>query len=98
MLRPASPKEVPLGLPQVPPDAEEEDGEQKAAVLNHSAVVGLLSGMGAPVTSGRGGPVAARLNTRLVAKTAGRKVQAESKGKVALPLPPPKMCDQAPFW
>src|SRR5580693_6706745 len=98
MLRPASPKEVPLGLRQVLDDAEEEDGEQKAAVLNHSAVVGLLSAMGAPVTSARSEPLTPRLISRLLPRTRGVKYKPEARVKSPLHCQPPKMCDQAPFW
>ena len=42
MLRPASPKAVPLGLTHVFVVPEEVGGAQNAAVLNHSCALGLL--------------------------------------------------------
>src|SRR5262249_48407045 len=45
MFRPASPKGVSLGFTQV------ALGAQKAAVLNHSSAVGLLTGIGWPGTT-----------------------------------------------
>src|SRR3981081_417546 len=58
ILRPASPKELPLGFAQLVPEAgvfapAEEAGEQNAAVLNHSRVVGEPNEKGAPGTLAR---------------------------------------------
>src|SRR5258708_13515527 len=67
MLRPASPKEVPLGFAHVLPEAgvlePEEAGEQNAAVLNHSRVVGLPSETDAPVAFARPEPLNPRLRS-----------------------------------
>jgi len=78
MLRPASPKELPLGFAQVLPepgvlDPNEEAGEQKAAVLNHWRVFGLLTDSGAPVTFARSEPLTPRLMSSELPSTRGVK-------------------------
>src|SRR5258705_7163204 len=69
ILRPASPKELPLGFAQLVPEAggfapAEEAGEQKAAGLKHSRVVGEPNETGAPVTLARKEPPTPRLMSR----------------------------------
>src|SRR5467141_1854163 len=77
MLRPASPKEVPLGFAHVLPEAgvlePEEAGEQNAAVLNHSRVVGLPNETGAPVAFARSEPLTPRLMSSELPSTRGVK-------------------------
>src|ERR1700719_3217003 len=82
ILRPASPKEVPLGFAQVLPDAgvlppKEEAGEQNAAVLNHSSVVGLPMDTGAPVAFARSEPLTPRLMSSELPRTRGVKGRPE---------------------
>src|ERR1700722_19230858 len=71
MLRPASPNAVPLGFTQVFVVPAEVDGEQNAAVLNHSVALGLPIVIGAPVTSARSEPLTPRSMSRLLPKTRG---------------------------
>src|SRR6267143_933253 len=77
MLRPASPKEVPLGFAHVLPEAgvlePEVAGEQNAAVLNHSRVVELPSEAGAPVALARNEPLTPRLMSTELPSTWGVK-------------------------
>src|SRR5260370_9749378 len=78
ILRPASPNELPFGFAQVAPDAgvlepNDEDGEQNAAVLNHSRVVGLPRGTGAPVALARSEPLTPRLMSSELPSTRGVK-------------------------
>src|SRR5262249_9937634 len=71
MLRPASPKVVPLGFAQVVEVPNVEEGEQKAAVLNHSAAVGLPIAIGWPVTSARSEPLTPRVMSTVLPRTRG---------------------------
>src|ERR1700739_4650345 len=76
VLRPASPKELPVRFAQVLPEPgvlepKEEVGEQNAAVLNHSSVVGLLSVIGAPVVLARREPLTPRLMSSELPRTRG---------------------------
>src|SRR5712691_9728829 len=78
VLRPASPKELPFGFVHVAPDAgalepNAEGGEQNAAVLNHSRVVGLPKETGAPVALGRSEPLTPRLMSSELPSTRGVK-------------------------
>src|SRR5580765_6004100 len=82
VLRPASPKELPLGLGQVLPEPgvfepKEEEGEQNAAVLNHSRVVGSARETGAPVALARSEPLTPRLMSRELPSTRGVKYRPE---------------------
>ena len=78
MSRPASPKVLPTGLTHVLPEPgvlepKEEAGEQKAAVLNHSNVVGEASETVAPVELARREPLTPRLISRELPSTRGEK-------------------------
>src|SRR5229473_1215244 len=78
ILRPASPNELPFGFVHVAPDAgalepNDEGGEQNAAVLNHSRVVGLPSETGAPVALARSEPLTPRLMSSELPSTRGVK-------------------------
>src|ERR1700731_2652555 len=77
ILRPASPKELPLGFEQVLPEAgvlePEVAGEQNAAVLNHSRVDALPNEIGAPVTLARSEPLTPRLISTELPSTRGVK-------------------------
>src|SRR5712692_6690902 len=101
ILRPASPKELPLGFAQVVPDAgvfaaTEEAGEQNAAVSNHSSVVGELKEIGAPVTLARNDPLTPRLMSRELPSTRGVKYSPEPTVKSPLHCQPSKMCESGP--
>src|ERR1700694_2540820 len=101
ILRPASPKEVPLGFAQVLPEAgelppKEEAGEQNAAVLNHSSVVGLPMDNGAPVALARSDPLTPRLISRELPSTRGVKGRPEVMVKSALHCQPFRMCESGP--
>src|SRR6202035_569214 len=77
-LRPASPNELPLGFAQVLPEPgvfepKEDAGEQNAAVLNHSRVVGLPRERGAPVALARSEPLTPRLMSSELPSTRGVK-------------------------
>src|ERR1700730_15930301 len=97
MLRPASPKVVPLGFTQVFVAPEVEDGEQNAAVLNHSDTLGLLSVIGWPVTSARREPLTPRLMSRLFPRTRGVYHKPDAIVKSPLSCQLPRMWDHAPF-
>src|SRR5260370_33380627 len=76
ILRPASPNELPFGFAQGAPEAgvlepNDEDGEQNAAGLNHSRVVGLPRGTGAPLALVRIEPPTPRLRSRELPSTLG---------------------------
>src|ERR1700756_2940314 len=78
VLRPASPNELPLGFAQVLPEPgvlepNPEEGEQNAAVLNHSSVLGLLRETGAPVTLARSDPLTPRVISTELPSTRGVK-------------------------
>src|SRR5258706_11123988 len=101
ILRPASPKELPLGFAQVVPEAgvfapTDEAGEQNAAVLNHSSVLGEPSEMGAPVTLARSEPLTPRLMSRELPSTRGVKCSPEPTLKSPLHCQPSRMCESAP--
>src|SRR5580704_4411252 len=97
MLRPASPKVAPLGFTQVFAAPEVEDGEQNAAVLNHSDTVGLPSVIGWPVTLARREPLTPRLMSTLLPNTRGVNHIPDATVKSPLSCQLPKMCDHAPF-
>src|SRR6266853_1405830 len=102
ILRPASPKELPLGFAQVVPEAGvfapmDEAGEQNAAVLNHSSVLGEPSEMGEPVTLARSEPLTPRLMSRELPSTRGVKYSPEPTVKSPLHCHPPRMWLQAPL-
>src|SRR5262249_22437791 len=101
MLRPASPKELPLGFAQVLVDAgvrpPGETGVQKAAVLNHSAVVGLLKETGALVTFARSDPLTPRLMSNELPSTRGVKYKPLATVKFPLHCQLSRMCDHAPL-
>ncbi len=71
MLRPASPKAVPLGLTHVFVVPDEVGGAQNAAVLNHSCAFGLPIVIGSPVTSARSDPLTPRSMSKLLPKMFG---------------------------
>src|SRR5438270_13432737 len=76
--RPASPNELPLGFAQVAPEPgvlapNEEAGEQNAAVLNHSRVLGELKEIGTPVAFARSEPLTPRLMSSELPSTRGVK-------------------------
>src|SRR5467141_5071995 len=100
MLRPASPKEVPFGFAHVLPEAgvldPEEAGEQNAAVLNHSRVVGLPKDTGAPVALARSEPLTPRLMSSELPRTRGVKGSPEPIVKSPLHCQPFRMCASAP--
>src|SRR5260370_37609634 len=101
VLRPASPKEVPLGFAQLPPEAgvlepKEEAGEQNAAVLNHSNVVGLLRETGAPVALARSEPLTPRLMSNEFPSTRVVKCSPEPTVKSPLHCQPSRMCESGP--
>src|SRR5260370_21199029 len=78
VLRPAWRKELPVRFAQVMLERgvlepREEVGEQNAAVLNHSSVVGLLSAIGAPVALARSEPLTPRPMSRELPSTRGVK-------------------------
>src|SRR6266403_1328713 len=78
MLRPASPKELPVMFAQVLPEPgvlepKEEAGEQNAAVLNHSRVDGEANEIGAPVAFARNEPLTPRLMSSELPSTRGVK-------------------------
>src|SRR5882724_975225 len=98
MFRPASPKVVPLGFTHVFVVPEVEDGEQNAAVLNHSCAFGLLSVMGSPVTSARKDPLTPRLMSTLLPSTRGVNHRPDATVKSPLNCQLPSMWDHAPFW
>src|ERR1700730_15889777 len=98
ILRPASPKEVPLGFAQVLPEAgvlppKEEAGEQNAAVLNHSRVVGLPMDNGAPVALARSDPLTPRLISRELPSTRGVKGRPEVMVKSEVHFQPFQTCE-----
>src|SRR5450432_4127406 len=97
MLRPASPKAVPLGFAQVLVVPEVEDGEQNAAVLNHCCALGLPSVIGSPVTSARKEPLTPRLMSTLLPSTRGVNHRPEAMVKSPLNCQLPRTCDHAPF-
>src|SRR5258708_21146362 len=101
ILRPASPKELPLGFAQLVTDAgvfapTEEAGEQNAAVLNHSRVVGEPNETGAPVTLARKEPLTPRLISSELPRTRGVKYRPEPTVKSPLHCHPSRMCESAP--
>src|ERR1700730_784368 len=101
VLRPASPKEVPLGFAQALPEAgvlepKEETGEQNAAVLNHWRVVGLLSDTGAPVALARSEPLTPRLMSSELPSTRGVKQSPDPMVKLPLHCQAPRMCESGP--
>src|SRR5258708_9558132 len=101
ILRPASPKELPLGFAQLVPDAgvfapAEEAGEQNAAVLNHSRVLGELNETGAPVTLARKEPLTPRLMSSELPRTRGVKYRPEPTVKSPLHCQPSRMCEIGP--
>src|SRR6266849_8490486 len=96
MLRPASPKDVPLGLAQAVVEAKA--GAQNAAVLNHSSALGLLSEIGSPVTLARKEPLTPRLMSTELPNTRGVKYKPLPILKLPFHCHPFKMCDNAPFW
>src|SRR6266404_1286876 len=101
VLRPASPKEVPFGFAQVlaeagPPDPNDEAGEQKAAVLNHSDVVGSLTETGAPVALARSEPLTPRLMSNEFPSTRGVKCSPEPTVKSPLHCQPSRTCESGP--
>src|SRR5215813_10932148 len=76
MFRPASPNDVPLGFAQAPVDPgvlepNDDAGEQKAAILNHCSVFGLLIEIGWPVTLARNEPLTPRLISSELPSTRG---------------------------
>src|SRR5580698_4946053 len=71
MLRPASPKAVPLGLTQVFVVPAEVVGAQNAAVLNHCDADGFESEIGSPVTSARSEPLTPRSMSSELPRTRG---------------------------
>src|ERR1700730_1249871 len=95
MLRPALPKDAPLGLTQLA--VEVAAGAQNAAVLNHSSVVGLLSESGWPVTSARREPLTPRLMSSELPNTRGVKYMPLAIVKLPLHCQPSKICDNGPF-
>src|ERR1700682_2344818 len=95
MLRPASPKDVPLKLTQ--PAVEVKAGAQNAVVLNHSSVLGLFSETGAPVTFARSEPLTPRLMSTELPSTRGVKYKPLAIVKLPLHCQPFKTCDNAPF-
>src|ERR1700720_3490829 len=100
-LRPASPKELPLGFTQVLPEPgvlppKEEAGEQNAAVLNHSRVVGLPKDTGAPVALARSDPLTPRLMSSELPRTRGVKGSPEAMVKSPLHCQPFRMCASTP--
>src|ERR1700731_4658764 len=101
VLRPASPKEVPLGFAQLPPDPavldpNDEAGEQNAAVLNHSSVVGLLTESGAPVALARSEPLTPRLMSNEFPSTRGVKCSPEPTVRSPLHCQPSRTCESGP--
>src|SRR6267154_1094198 len=101
ILRPASPKELPLGFAQVVPEAgvfapTDEAGEQNAAVLNHSSVVGEPSEMGEPVALARSEPLTPRLMSRELPSTRGVKYSPEPTVKSPLHCHPSIICERGP--
>src|SRR6266446_6185329 len=100
LLRPASPKELPLGFAQVLPEPgvlpPNEAGEQNAAVLNHSSVVGLLIEMGTPVAFARNEPLTPRLISNELPSTRGVKYSPEPMVKSPLHCQPSRMWESAP--
>src|SRR5213078_140002 len=97
ILRPASPKLVPLGLRQALTEPGELDGAQKAAVLNHSSVVGLPKEMGEPVALARTEPLTPRVISKVLPRTRGVKYRPEARVKSPLHCQPLRMCESAPF-
>src|ERR1700686_1122725 len=78
VLRPLPPTELPGGFAKVLPEPgvfepKEEEGEQNAAVLNHSRVVGLLKESGAPVALARNDPLTPRPMSSELPTTRGGK-------------------------
>src|SRR5580704_13639365 len=98
MLRPASPNAVPLGFTQVFVVPALVDGEQNAAVLNHSAADGFESVIGAPVTSARSEPLTPRSMSSELPRTRG--VYQSPLATVKSPLSDQALrtCDSAPRW
>src|SRR5882724_1313913 len=101
ILRPASPKELPLGFAQLVPDAgvfapTEEAGEQNAAVLNHSRVEGEPNETGAPVTLARNEPLTPRVISSELPRTRGVKYRPEPTVKSPLHCQPSRMCERGP--
>src|SRR6267143_3261027 len=101
ILRPASPKELPLGFAQLVPEAgvfapAEEAGEQNAAVLNHSRVVCEPNETGAPVTLARKEPLTPRLISNELPSTRGVKYRPEPTVKSPLHCQPSKICESGP--
>src|SRR6202022_791052 len=98
VLRPASPNELPLGFAHALPEPgvlepKEEAGEQKAAVLNHSSVVGLLRETGAPVALARSEPLTPRLMSSELPRTRGVKQSPDPMVKLPLHCQPSRMCE-----
>src|SRR5579859_4175758 len=100
MLRPASPKELPVGLAHGLPEpgaaAKVEAGEQNAAVLNHSRVVGEGKESGAPVALARSEPLTPRLMSRELPSTRGVKYRPEPLVKSPLHCQPSRTCESGP--
>src|ERR1700692_373547 len=101
ILRPASPKEVPLGLEHALPEAgvlppKVEGGEQNAAVLNHSRVVGSASETGAPVALARSEPLTPRLMSSELPSTRGVKGSPEPVVKSPLHCQPFRTWESGP--
>src|SRR5579859_3918797 len=101
ILRPASPKEVPLGLAQALPEAgvlppKVEAGEQNAAVLNHSRVSGFPKDTGAPVAFARSEPLTPRLISSELPSTRGVKGSPEQMVKSPLHCQPLRTWESGP--
>src|ERR1700759_4066054 len=96
MLRPASPKAVPLGFMHVFVVPAEVVGAQNAAVLNHSDAERFESEIGAPVTSARSEPLTPRSMSSEVPSTGG--VYQSPLARVKSPLRDHalRMCESAP--
>src|SRR5690242_9433645 len=101
MFRAASPNELPSGFAQVAievgVDPPRDAGEQKAAVLNHCAVVGSAKEIGAPVTFARSEPLTPRLMSTELPKTRGVKYKPLATVKLPLHCQLSRMWDHAPL-
>src|ERR1700719_1258958 len=95
MLRPASPKDVPLELTQ--PAVAIKEGTQNAAVLNHSRVVGSLNETCSRRTLERREPLTPRLMSSELPSTRGVKYKPLAIVKFPLHCQLSRMCDNAPF-
>src|ERR1700755_1861267 len=84
MLRPASPKAVPLGFMQVFVVAAGVGGAQNAALLTHSDAEGFASEIGAPVTSARSEPLTPRSMSSELPRTRGVYQSPLARGKSPL--------------